>query len=119
MNNPSQNNDISIFMNGKHFCQGCDWFLVYYSRRRKRPISARFSSIEKWLLLSRSVAGNRLLKALFFLFRLTNYDTFAQVLKILNGLLSFFNFALLIVSNRITSKVCSLAVVVFCQIALF
>ena len=27
VNNPGQNN-ISIFMNEKHFFQGCDWFLL-------------------------------------------------------------------------------------------
>ena len=36
MNNPAQNNDISTFMNETPFCQGCDWFLVCYPRRRKR-----------------------------------------------------------------------------------
>ena len=38
---------------------------------------------------------NHLLTALFFPFRFTNYDTFAQVLIILNGLF-FLNFALLV-----------------------
>ena len=35
MNSPGHNNDISTFMNEKPFCQGCDWFLVCYPRRRK------------------------------------------------------------------------------------
>ena len=34
VNNPAQNNNISTFMNEKHFCQGCDWFLVCDPRRR-------------------------------------------------------------------------------------
>ena len=38
-NNLGQNNDISSFMNEKHFCQGSDWFLVCYPRRRKSNAS--------------------------------------------------------------------------------
>ena len=38
VNSTAQNNDISTFMNGKHFCQGCDWFLVCYPRRRKSNV---------------------------------------------------------------------------------
>ena len=38
VNSPAQNNDISTFMNEKHFCQGCDWFLVCYPRRRKSKV---------------------------------------------------------------------------------
>ena len=60
-NSPGQNNEISTLMNERLFCKGGDWFLVCYPRRQKSngTILARLdSSIERWLLLSRSVAVN-------------------------------------------------------------
>ena len=94
MNNPGQNSDISTFMNEKRFCQGSDWFLVCYPRRRKSNgiIFGSFRtqvSKDGCSVLSRSVVVKRLLTALFFL-SVINYDTFAiKVLIIMNGLLLF------------------------------
>ena len=102
MNNPAQNNDISTFMNEKHFCQGCDWFLVCVPRRRSSNgvIFGSFTTqVSKDGVVEVSCSELRFDSSVFS-FRFTNYDTFAQVLIIMNGLLCFLIAALLNVNKN-------------------
>ena len=92
MNSLGQNNNISTFMNEKHFCQGCDWFLMCYPRRQKSngTIFGSFLKYRKMAsVIEVSCSSPPFDSFGFFPFRFTSYDTFAQVLIILNGLLFF------------------------------
>ena len=102
MNNPAQNNDISTFMNEKYFCQGCDWFLVCDPRRRSSNgvIFGSFTTqVSKDGVVEVSCSEPRFDSSVFS-FRFTNYDTFARVLIIMNGLLCFLIAALLNVNKN-------------------
>ena len=85
VNNQGQNNDISTFLNEKHFCRGCDWFSLCYQRRRKSN-GTIFRKVAAVIEISCSEPP---FDGFFFSFGFTNYDTFAEVLIILNGLLFF------------------------------
>ena len=102
VNNPGQNSDISTFMNEKCFCQGCDWFLVCCPRRRKSNeiIFGSFrTQVSKDGCCCRQVSCS---ETLFFFLKISfaNYDTFAKVLIIMNGLLFFLIAALLNVNEN-------------------
>ena len=96
MKNPGKNNDISTFMNEKAFCQGCDWFLVCYPRSEEdgRVTESFLASLElkyrKMASFIQVSCSEPPFDSSVFSFSSTNYDTFAQVLIIMNGLL-FFN----------------------------
>ena len=103
VNSPCQNKDISTFMNEKPFCQGSDWFLVYYPRRQKSNgvIFGSFrTQVSKEMAAVIEVSCSELpFDSSVFSFSYTNYDTLAQVLIIMNGLL-FFNCAWLNVNKN-------------------
>ena len=86
VNNQAQNNNISTFINEKHFCQGCDWFIVCYPRRRKSNgvIFGSFRTYRKMAAVVEVSCSE--FDSSVFSFRYTNCDKFPQVLIIMNGL---------------------------------
>ena len=89
MSNPGQNNDILTFMNEKHFCQGCDWFLCVIQEDGR--VTGSFLACFNVTQVSKDGSCSEPpFDSSVFSFSYTSYDTFAQVLIIMNVLL-FFN----------------------------